>query len=88
MTGIFLMATKKNYSILKIWPKKMFVFFQPQIEFRTQTNIFRKKIFCMQKVIFCVHNVVLDTIKLAFIFFHLNFFFKHAENSYFFCMGC
>ena len=62
-------------------------FFQPQIDFRTQTNIFRKKNFCMQNLIFCVHNVVLDTIKLTFIFFSLNFFFKNAENSSFFCMG-
>ena len=50
--------------------------FQPQIEFRTQTNIVQKNVFCMQNLIFCVHNVVLDTIKLAFIFFSLNFFFK------------
>ena len=37
-----------------------------------------------------MHNVVLDTIKLALIFFSLKsfFFFKNAENSYFFCMGC
>ena len=89
MTGIFLMATQKKFQvILKIWPKNLFVFFQPQIDFRTQTNIFRKKKFCMQNLIFCVHNVVLDTIKLAFIFFSLDFFFKNAENSSFFCMAC
>ena len=42
MTGIFLMATQKIFQVtLKIWPKKFLFFFQPQIEFRTQTNIFR-----------------------------------------------
>ena len=47
------MATQKIFQvILKIWPKNFLFFFQPQIEFRTQTNIFRKKIFCMQKLIF------------------------------------
>ena len=77
MTGIFLMATQKIFEvILKIWPKKIFVFFQPQIEFRTQTNIFRKKFFCMQKLKFFVHSVVLDTIKLVFNFFSLKFFFQ------------
>ena len=76
MTGIFLMATQKIFQvILKIWPKKFLFFFQPQIEFRAQTNIFRN-FFCMQNLIFCVHNVVLDTIKLAFIFFSLEFFFQ------------
>ena len=42
--------------ILKICPKFFLFFFQPQIEFSTQTNIFRKKKFCMQNLIFCVHN--------------------------------
>ena len=71
MTGIFLMSTQKNF---ETGPKFFLFFFQPKIEFRTQTNIFRKKIFCMQNLIFCVHNVVLVTIILAFIFFWLNFF--------------
>ena len=78
MTGIFLMATQKIFQvILKIWPKNFFCFFfQPQIDFRTQTNFFRKKKFCMQNLIVFVHNVVLDTIKLAFTFFSLNFSFS------------
>ena len=42
----------------------------------------------MQILIFCVHNVVLDTIIMAFIFFSPKFFFKNAENPYFFCIGC
>ena len=35
--------------LLKFGPKN---FFQPQIEFRTQTNIFRKFFFCMQNLMF------------------------------------
>ena len=67
--------TKNFSSYFENLAQKFFCFFfQPQIDFRTQTNIFRKKNFCMQNLIFCVHNVVLDTIKLAFIFFSLNFF--------------
>ena len=74
--------------ILKICPKIFLFFFQQQLEFCTQTNIFRKNFFCMQNLIFCVHNVVLDTIILAFFLF-IQFFFKNAaENSYFFCMTC
>ena len=43
MTGIFLMATQKNFlSNFENLAQKFFVFFQPQIEFRTQTNNFRK----------------------------------------------
>ena len=46
MTGIFLMATQKIFqAVLKIWPKNFLFFFQPQIDFRTQTNIFQKKNF-------------------------------------------
>ena len=77
MTGIFLMATQKNFQLtLKIWPKKFFVFF-----FNRKLNFVRKQtffeiFFCMQNLIFCVHNVVLDTIKLAFIFFSLKFSFQ------------
>ena len=37
----------KNPCKIEIAPKLFFVFFQPQIEFCTQTNIFQKKI-CMQ----------------------------------------
>ena len=91
MTGIFLMATQKIFQvILKIWPKKFFFCF---FFFIRKSNFVRKQtffeiFFCMQNLIFCVHNVVLDTIKLAFIFFSLKFFFKNAENSSFFCMGC
>ena len=83
MTGIFLMATQK---ILKIWPK---IFFSSANRFSyANKRFFSKKNFCMQNLIFCVHNVVLDTIKLAFTFFSLNFFFNNLENSFFFCMGC
>ena len=77
MTGIFLMATQKIFQvILKIWPKKFFVFF-----FNRKSNFVRKQtffeiFFCMQNLIFCVPYVVLDTIKLAFIFFSLKFFFQ------------
>ena len=68
MTGFFLMATHKIFQvILKIWPKIFLFFFQPQIEFRTQTNIFRKIFF------------FLDTIKLVFIFFSLECFFKNVK---------
>ena len=89
MTGIFLMATQKIFQvILKIWPKIFFVFFNGKSIFVRKQTFFEKKNCCMQNLIFCVHNVVLDTIKLAFIFFSLNFFFKNAENSSFFCMGC
>ena len=52
------------------WPQQKFLFlFQAQIEFCTQTNIFRKKIFCMPNLSFRAHNVVLDTIILAFFLF-------------------
>ena len=37
MTSIFLMATTKFFEIA---PKNFFCFFQPQIDFRIQTNIF------------------------------------------------
>ena len=90
MTGIFLMATRKNFSSnFENLAQKFFVFFfnRKSIFVRKQT-FFEKKNFCMQNLIFCVHNVVLDTTKLAFIFFSPNFFFKNAENSPFFCMGC
>ena len=89
MTGFFLMATQKFFQvILKVWPKNFLFFF-----FNRKSNFVRKqkffeKFFCMQNLISCVNNVVLDTIKLAFIFFSLTFFFQNAENSYFFCMGC
>ena len=77
MTGIFLMATQKKFQvILKIWPKKFFVFFSTANRISYANKHFSKKNFCMQKLIFCVHNVVLDTIKLAFIFFSLKFFFQ------------
>ena len=77
MTGIFLMATQKIFQvILKIWPKNFFVFFSTANRFSYANKHFSKKKFCMQNLIFCVHNVVLDTIKLAFIFFSLNFFFQ------------
>ena len=70
-------------------PQKFFsFFFQEQIEFCTQTKVFRKFFFCMQNLVFCVHNVVLDTIVLAFFLFTFVCFFKNAENSYFFCMAC
>ena len=59
-------------------------FFQPQIEFCVQTNLFEKK-FCMQNLFFYVHNVILDT--LGFFPFRLTTFFKDAENSYF-CKAC
>ena len=62
-------------------------FFQPQINFRTQINIFRKNNFCMQNLIFCVHNVVLDAIKLAFTFFSLNFFFQKRWKFLFLLYG-
>ena len=45
---IFIQFLNKNPSKIEIAPKFFFVFFfQPQIEFCTQTNIFQKKI-CMQ----------------------------------------
>ena len=90
MTGIFLVATQKVFlSNFESLAQKFFRFFfnRKSIFVRKQT-FFEKKKICMQNLIFCVHNVVLDTIKLAFIFFSLNFFFKNAENSSFFCMGC
>ena len=76
MTGIFLMATQKLFQvILKFWPKNFCFFFNRKSNFvRKQT--FFEFFFYMQNLIFCVHNVVLDTIKLAFIFFSLNFFFQ------------
>ena len=41
MTSIFLMATTKIFrSIFEIVPKNFLFFFQPQIDFRIQTNIF------------------------------------------------
>ena len=77
MTGIFLTATQKIFEvILKIWPKKFFVFFSTANRISYAKKHFSKFFFCMQNLIFCVHNVVLDTIKLAFIFFSLNFFFS------------
>ena len=85
MTGFFFDGDTKV--ILQIWPKKFYVFLTAN-RISYANKHFSKKNFCMQNLIFCVHNVVLDTIKLAFIFFSLNcFFFKNAENSYFFCMG-
>ena len=48
--------------------QNFFVFFRPQIEFCTQTNIFRKNFFCTQNLIFCVHNVVLYTIMYTKVF--------------------
>ena len=83
MTGIFLMATCNFENLAQ---KKNFFFNRESNFVRKQT--FFEIFFCMQNLIFCVHNVVLDTIKLAFIFFSLIFFFRNAENSYFFCMGC
>ena len=48
-----------------------------------------QKLLVQSKFVFCVHNVVLDTIMLVFFSFsRYNFFFKNAENSYFFCMVC
>ena len=89
MTGIFLMATQKTFQVvIKIWPKNFFVFFSTANRISNANKHFSKTFFCMQNLIFYVHNVVLDTIKLAFIFFSLKFFFKNAENSHFFCMGC
>ena len=43
MTSIFLMATTKVF--LKLPPKNFLCFFQTQIDFRTQENIFEKKKF-------------------------------------------
>ena len=63
-------------------------FFQPQFEFCTQTNIFRKKKFLHAKFNFFVHNVVLDTIILAFFPFLFNFFSKTLKFPYFFFMAC
>ena len=63
----FLMATQKNFSSkFENLPQKFCsFFFQPQIEFCTQTNIFRKN-FLHANFIFCLHNVVLDIQKLVF----------------------
>ena len=63
MTSSFLIATTKNnnfvnkeaQSKLEIVPKFFLFFFQPQIEFGTQTIIFQKKN-CVQN--FFVHYVV------------------------------
>ena len=84
--AFFLMVKQKIFQvILKNLAQKNLA--QKKSNFvRKQT--FFEKFFCMQNSIFCVHNVVLDTIKLDFIFFSSKFFFKNAENSYFFCMGC
>ena len=78
MTSIFLMATIKNFqSIFEIAPKFFLCFFfQPRIDFRTQTNIFEK--FSMQNLIFCVYKVVLDRLILDFFPFLLIIFFKLA----------
>ena len=83
------MATTKIFlSNIEISP----FFFQPQIEFCTETNIFQKKQrFYMQILSFCfkfLHNVVLDTQKLDFFSVSLDNFFKQATNSSSFCMAC
>ena len=79
MTSIFLMATTKIFqNICEISHKNFFcVIFQPQIDFRTQTNTFKKKI-CIQNLIFCVYNVVLDMLILDFFPFFFITFFKSA----------
>ena len=89
MTGIFLMATQKNFHlILKIWSKIFFCFFfSTANRFSYANKYFSKKKFCMQNWIFCVHNVVLDAIKLAFTFFSLNFFFQKCWKFFFLLYG-
>ena len=83
----FLKATQKICPKV-FWKFAPKFFFQPQFEFCTQTNIFRKKKFLHAKFNFFVHNVVLDTIILAFFPFLFNFFSKTLKFPYFFFMAC
>ena len=78
MTGIFLMATQKKFSsnFENLAQKILLFFFSTANRISYANKHFSKFFFCKQNLIFCVHNVVLDTIKLAFIFFSLKFFFQ------------
>ena len=67
ITGIFFIATQKNFpSYFEITPKIVCFFFNCKLNF-VRKQPFSKKIFCMQNLIFCVHNVVLNTIMLGFL---------------------
>ena len=78
--------------ILRICLKKFFCFFfQPQIDFCTQTKFFRKKkIFLHAKFKFlCAwRSPGYDSIGFCFSIHLKPFFFKNAEKSYFFRMAC
>ena len=68
----------------KTFHQNFFVFFfQPQIDFCTQTNIFQI-FFCMQNLIFsCAQRSPGYTNVCCFSFLLHNFVFKYAESSYF-----
>ena len=77
----------KNFSSnLEITPNIFLYFFQPQIDFWTHINVFRKKI-RKQNLISYVHNVVMNTQKLEFFPFLGKTFFKNAQKRIFLLYG-
>ena len=72
------MATQK---FLKL-PQNFLFFFQSQLEFHSQTIIFRKKLL-RAKFDFFVHNVALDALMLDFFPFYLIFFSKALKKPFF-----
>ena len=78
MTSIFLMATTKVF--LKLPPKFFLWFFQTQIDFRTQANIFEKKNLHAKFNFLCVELIPAYT-NIGFFFpFLFITFFKNAEK--------
>ena len=81
MTSFVLIVTTKIFpSNFEIAPKQK-LFFQPQIEICTHTNILKKKTFLCAKIFFCVHSEVLETLMWNFFRFCVLIFFKNDKNS-------